>query len=483
MPDFRNALRSKYEPSNRFQNFSDILTRLTVNGFRGHETTIIDVRSPITAFCGLNGTGKSTLLQLAACAYKNTSDETSQYYIKDFFVSGGLDPNPFTSTASVEYQYWQEDRKAKTLTISRNSETKRWQGYTRRPSRSVLFAGVGAYLPRIEQRDFVIRHYTSISLKQSSNVSQQIRQKIGGILGIQYDNVCVNHVQYQERTGRIVSVSRSGRGYSEAHMGYGEGRVQHLVAVLEILPEKSLVLIEEPETSLHGSAQHKLGKYLVMLCNERHHQIFLTTHSEALLAALPSESRIYLHRDDQGVHVVPGITAVQASSLMSEGHLVGLHVLVEDEVAAAVFTELVRRLDPSFLQTLKVTEVGDHDSARRTLGQVRNMGVRAAAVLDADQSARPSDNIFRLPGNQAPERELSACQNVKECVIRLGINLDDFRCSLQNDDHHDWPSKLSDLLNMTKHALIYELAKAYAQSVPESELDALIKQLKEAASH
>ncbi len=46
-------------------------------------------------------------------------------------------------------------------------------------------------------------------------------------------------------------------------MGCGEGRIQYLVTTLEALPPKSVVLIEEPATSLHPHAQRVFGNYLV----------------------------------------------------------------------------------------------------------------------------------------------------------------------------------------------------------------------------
>lgn len=152
MTDQRNRLQKMFNTSNRFSNYGNVLMRLHVKGFRCHTNTLIEIDSPITAFCGLNGTGKSTFLQLAAAAYIPLNTQARKYYLRDFLVVGTLDPRPFTNDASVEYKYWQPDRTLKTVTLSRNDTTKRWQGYGRRPQRNVFFAGVGLYIPKIEQR-------------------------------------------------------------------------------------------------------------------------------------------------------------------------------------------------------------------------------------------------------------------------------------------------------------------------------------------
>src|SRR4051812_27464519 len=95
MSDPRNILQSKFAEGGRYANFGSVLMQMKVCGFRCHSETTIDIKSPITAFCGINGTGKSTLLQLSAVAYQNDPQLGDSYYIKDFLVVGTLDPTPF----------------------------------------------------------------------------------------------------------------------------------------------------------------------------------------------------------------------------------------------------------------------------------------------------------------------------------------------------------------------------------------------------
>ena len=66
MSDQRKVLQSLFADGNRFANFGEILTRIHIQGFRCHDSTVVEISSPIAGFCGLNGTGKSTLLHLAA---------------------------------------------------------------------------------------------------------------------------------------------------------------------------------------------------------------------------------------------------------------------------------------------------------------------------------------------------------------------------------------------------------------------------------
>jgi predicted ATPase len=384
MSDSRNKLQSLFVPTHRYQNFGDVIVRMHVQGFRCHESTVVDIGNPITAFCGLNGTGKSTLLQLAACGYQSASDSNDRYYIRDFIVAGILDPDPFARSASVDYGYWQENRTARTLKVFRSESEKRWRGYLAQPKRAAYFAGVGLYLPRIEVRDFVVRNAARVTVEESIPLMESAQSTATRILGCAYDSMADNKVRHGGRLGHVVAVVRGGRPYSEANMGCGEGRVQHLIRQLDLLPEKSLVLLEEPETSLHPSAQYEFGRYLIDVCIQRKHQIFLTTHSEYLLTALPSASRIYIERGPRGrIRVIPGITTAQAVSLMTGGHDKALHVLVEDSVASSVLAEIIRRSDAMFLKTIAIHPSGDTKTIHSIMIALKETGLPVAAVRDA----------------------------------------------------------------------------------------------------
>ena len=241
MGDRRNKLQAKFTPKNRYANFGDVLVRMRVRGFRCHANTMVEIQSPITAFCGMNGTGKSTLLQMLAIAYKRLAP-ARPYYVKDFLVIGPLDPAPFSDVAEVEFTYLKNPTDHKTVTISRRP-TQRWSGYVRRPEREVYFAGVGHYLPRIEQRDFVVRNAKNLQITDQQDIPQVVKEAASTILACQYSPATSKAVTYSRYNGDIVCVQRGGVEYSEAHMGFGEGRTQSLVVALEKIPDVTTIRV------------------------------------------------------------------------------------------------------------------------------------------------------------------------------------------------------------------------------------------------
>jgi predicted ATPase len=481
LSDPRNKLQKMFETANRYPNFGDCLISLHVRGFRCHSNTAIEVQSPITAFCGLNGTGKSTLLQLAASAYRFPSGGPGRYYVASFIIAGTLDPTPYAAGAIAEFGYWQADRSIRKLSVTRSESAKRWSGYKRQPERPVYFAGMGLYLPRIEIRDFALRNARTLQVLTTEPLPNDAKVWVEKVLGGHYDAMDRNTIKHPRLSPKVVTAARNGVRYSEANMGCGEGRVQHFIQQVESLPDKSLILLEEPETSLHQSAQFELGRYLIDVCIRRKHQVFLTTHAESLLSSLPSASRIYLDRSTGNIKPINRLSSAQAASLMANAGTKALQVLVEDQVAKSVLQEIIRKSDSTFLRTIEIHPSGDKDSIQNIMKTLSTTALPLAAVRDGDTGPSPSQNLFSLPGTKPPEKEIFECSRVSQHLqSTYGLNLVDFTTTLDPADHHAWFGALAKSVSADEATVIAECARAYVSSLSENECDALVGQLKAA---
>lgn len=68
-------------------------------------------------------------------------------------------------------------------------------------------------------------------------------------------------------------------GYSEANAGSGEIAVVQLVRRIEKARDYSLVLLDEPEVSLHPGAQENLKEYLLEAIKTKNYKwLFLLIH-------------------------------------------------------------------------------------------------------------------------------------------------------------------------------------------------------------
>lgn len=485
MPDPRHELQATFDAARRFDNYGDALVRLRIMGFRNHENTILAIESPVTALCGVNGTGKSTVLQLAAAAYQATSG--SRHYISSFILAGSLDQKPFKDDAAVEFSYAEapsKDRKERdrTLTVSRSGSS--WSGYDRQPPRHVLYLGSGFYLPHAE-RDTEFKTLfgdATFTARKRQKIGDDVIEKVSRILLCKYDAAHINAMRkkYARRLTHLISTKRQGGvEYSEANMGCGEARLYALVTRLESAPEKSLVLIEEPEIALHPCAQYEFGKYLVEAAKRRKIQVLLTTHSEYVLLALPQKSRIYLKREGTGVTPIAGVGVRQAVSMMDNLAIPAIYILVEDDLGVAVVTELLRKHDPDFLKTARIVDCGDKTNIQKMMAVFKDQMIPICAVRDGDFGEDRAIQMFKLFGAEAPEKEVFKSATFRtQFAEKHGVNWDAADIVNAEKDHHRWFDVLETQTALGRPELLAVAARAYLEGVPELDRNGLVNLIK-----
>lgn len=400
-------LRSKYADKNRYSNFGPCLRRVLIDGFRGISSLSLELDYPITVISGLNGAGKSTLGQLAVCGYKKPSTSVSykRQYIKDFFPISPADPKPISDSAKVVYTYETDDyKKPQEVTISRARSA--WSGYKRQPERHCYYVGFTVYIPKVERRDLSVYGGANISFTEKRGIDAETIAKMSNIIGHKYDDVTFQGVSHKGKGLEVGIAERLGYSYSENNMGFGEGRVLYTVDKLENAPEQSIFILEEPETSLHESAQYEFAKYLLDVCNRRHHQIIISTHSSVIIDALPAEARKLLVRDERGVEIINRISSNQMRSILSAGHVRPFDICVEDIFAKSLLTEIIRRKNSNMLKVVAIHDMGNKDAVREAVRILRKTGRSAIAVRDADVGEACQEGLFSFPGTQPPEIEI-----------------------------------------------------------------------------
>lgn len=483
MSDPRAQLNAKFQPSTRYANFGSALRSITIQGFRGITDLSINFDFPITAISGLNGAGKSTVGQLCLGAYKKptTLHGFRRFYVRDFFPASIADPNPFRQDSSVRYTYnTNEPTVPQTLTVARGNTE--WTGYKRQPERACYYIGFTIYIPKVEQRDLSVYGGTRLTLVTQRSIPDSVREKVGRILGQPYDQLHFQQFTHRHRQGEIGIASRFGAAYSENNMGFGEGRTLYLVDLMENSPEQSLFVIEEPETSLHENAQFELGKYFLDVCNRRHHQIILTTHSTALLSCVPAEARLLLLRDRNGVAAFPGLSASRVRSILSFGNHRETSVLVEDSFAKLLLTEMIRRVDPGLLRAIHMHPAGDTNAVRQSAFLLRRLNKPYIAVRDGDIGPSPADGIFSFPGTRPPESEVFANANVRRAIMdAFGVDVAVTLQQHQVTNHHKIAEVLAEEASTpTEHLSVIAIG-AYLDNIGVSTYAPLVQEIQRRA--
>lgn len=433
-----SRLQSKYLEKNRYSNFGPCLRKIHIHGFRGVSSLDFEIDFPITAVTGLNGAGKSTIGQLAICAYKkpSTSFDYKRQYIKDFFPVSPADPKPISDEAKVIYCYETNDyKKQQEVTLSRKQSA--WSDYKRQPERHCYYVGFTVYIPKVERRDLSVYGGSTLQFTEKRDIDVEVIRKMARIIGHKYDDVKFQGVSHKGKESEVGIASRLGYSYSENNMGFGEGRILYTVDKLETSPAQSLFILEEPETSLHESAQHEFAKYLLDVCNRRNHQIILSTHSSVIINALPPEARKLIIRDETGVEIRNKISSHHVRSILSDGHDRRLDICVEDIFAKLLLTEIIRIKKKELLKVVAIHDIGDKDAVREAVHVLKKTGKKAIAVRDADVGSAAQDSMYSFPGNKPPEKEVFNNSNVKTLLkTKYGLDVDWVLQKNNVTDHH-----------------------------------------------
>jgi hypothetical protein len=208
----------------------------------------------------------------------------------------------------------------------------------------------------------------------------------------------------------------------------------------------------------------------------------MTTHSSTLLQCLPVEARLLLLRDGNGVSSFPMLSASRARSILSDGNHRELCVLVEDDFAKVLLTEMIRRIDRTLLRCLSIHEVGDTKAVRNGAMFMRHIGRPHIAVRDPDIGPEPANAIFSFPGTYPPEKEVFMNRDVQVLIESdFGVNVTNTLAQRNITDHHEFAKVLASEAS-TSHEYLRTLAiKHYLESIGTPAYQILVSEIQRRA--
>ncbi len=213
---------------------------------------------------------------------------------------------------------------------------------------------------------------------------------VSKILGRSYDAITVLAHRYFGFDGYSVQLHASGLSYSEAFAGSGEFAVVMLVLAVTEAKDRSLILLDEPEISLHPGAQHKLMAFIRDQAKDWCHQFVLSTHSPEIIRDLPDEAiKVFRARPGDGKIELPKQASAPADAFFRLGVPVsGEHVIfVEDKLAVAVVKRAMRLLDDAAhaRARIEVLPGGTDEIQAHTIPVLALSGAECLVLLDGDQ--------------------------------------------------------------------------------------------------
>lgn len=110
------------------------------------------------------------------------------------------------------------------------------------------------------------------------------------ILGREYNQIrLIRHNLFKNQSYTAI-IQSNDLQYSEAFAGSGEFAVIQLVNKISTAESHSLIILDEPEVSLHPGAQQRLIKFIYDSVKKHKHQFVLGTHSPIIVSKLPTSA-------------------------------------------------------------------------------------------------------------------------------------------------------------------------------------------------
>jgi predicted ATPase len=468
-------LQTKWVTGNAWPKF---LEWLEIKDIRGWDEQRVSLAFPIVAVVGENGSGKSTVLQAAACVYQAERDAERTYYPSEFFPETAWDQ---IRDVRIRYEYKQGIAHS---VDSVRKPTTRWLGQPDRPRRPVVYIDLSRLQPvgtrvgyaRIAKNRHAEASATPFSAEQLARLSQ--------IMGRDYDNAKMA-LSDLDQTRQIPVLSKAGSGYSGFHQGSGETTMAELL--MAQFPKYGLVLIDEVESSLHPRAQRRLIRDLATVARLQECQIILSTHSPYVLEELPLHARTYILEADRRKEIVTGVSPQFAMTKMDDENHPECELFVEDPRAEVWLGEILSKHAPEIFVRCARIPYGAANLGV-ALGQIAAAGrlPRPTVVfLDGDQGE--AVGCILLPGEDAPERVVFAdlaTQNWRHLWTRIGRDMasvsDACAQAMLLADHHEWVRHAANQLMVGGDVLWQAMCSEWAEMTPTAAIQYVVDAIEDA---
>ncbi|MCR5541120.1 MAG: AAA family ATPase [Ruminococcus sp.] len=229
---------------------------------------------------------------------------------------------------------------------------------------------------------------------------------INYILGKNYSEIkYVYHRAYETWGISTVVKTESGLQYSEANAGSGENAIINMVVAIMSAKPNSLILLDEPEVSLHPGAQKRLKIFLLNSIEKNHHQIIISTHSSVLIEDMPKNALKLLECNNNGTVDVSNEVFFNEAFFNINEQITDKALILCEDISAKILIEKILR------------EMGKEDyfNVQYRHGGADTLITKHFPILALDQIY---NNVFIiLDGDKMPENLIKYSKDVTATEI------------------------------------------------------------------
>ncbi|MGY4177640.1 ABC-type transport system involved in cytochrome c biogenesis ATPase subunit [Bradyrhizobium sp. USDA 4518] len=420
----------------------------------------IDFDFPVTALVGANGTNKSSILRaiqgspgnenLGVYWFSTSTDPIADTGARNAFIYGYhhsgagkvVEVLKLRIKKNEDPDYWEPSRALASYGMAKfdgpnaqNKNKTRWDTITKPviyvDFRQTLSAFDRAFYYGTKEQGQTFRDRKNFLRKRSPRLAEAIKlgatsysfhgERIVGnvnrlltdeelkfacsILDRDYSEIQWVRHRFFNVNGATCVLRTSDISYTEAFAGSGEFAVVRLVVALARAKPGSLILLDEPEVSLHPGAQERLMKFLFARVKKLKHQVVLATHSAGIIRWLPPEAiKVLVVDPSTGKVVLPSQASAAEEAFFHIGEPIAgkTTVIVEDELAKHIVIKAIKRGGASFASRFSVKF---YPGGSQTLW---------SSYLPVFSAEARSDVLVLLDGDRKPSAELPDPEQVAE---------------------------------------------------------------------
>lgn len=397
------------------------LSKITIHHFRKFaEESEINFTFPLTVIVGKNGSGKTTVMK--AIKLMSEKRKPQEEFFETVIDDGGVQNAEISYAIDdqiLQYKRLRQNEWGKEGEIPKKIDITFIQSKTMvgAVDKSFLYDNIGKNTAQIQKVEYVIKQSRKLNQEPKSNSGRKQRhflssEAIEVVNYILQGNVqsieVVRHKFYSGTWGTSV-IFNDGNQYSEYNAGSGEFVITNIVDQIQAVTPNSVLLLDEPEVSLHPGAQKRLIHYILEIIKIKKIQVIITTHSPTIVEKLPTAAIKCFRKIENDVIVIEENVLFQNAFLELESNIIDKkHIIVEDDLAKRLIDHILaaERLDgllqveyyPGGAQNIKKFTILTYAKTR-----VDNRYI----VFDGDQKKNQVPDLSKIPETEKTEKYLS----------------------------------------------------------------------------
>jgi len=230
-------------------------------------------------------------------------------------------------------------------------------------------------------------------IQEKLSLSKDQCEIISRILNKDYDSIDIywhKYFSYQDPFDDYspTIILKERHHYSDAYAGSGESSVILLIYKLTNTPDKSLVLLDEPETSIHPEAQKKLMNELQKITVSKSLQVIICTHSEYIISNFDRSAIRTFYKESDGTYSIIPCSAELALSQIGVDDK--FNIYLEDKLSK----EIMRRLYSLYDVLPNLIDCGG------VANMLAHYVLNIFFVETCQEADRKTKHIFILDGDQ-----------------------------------------------------------------------------------